>query len=128
MKEQEFYFLKDQNCIVNKIKMCNEKPPVESNDEIIKIESNSTDASTQKHIPIVKKEGNKITVTVGELSHPITEEHYIDWIYVQTEKGGQFKNLTPNDENTASFIITEDDKIVNVFAYCNLHGLWKANL
>ncbi|MEA4893101.1 MAG: desulfoferrodoxin family protein [Peptococcaceae bacterium] len=88
---------------------------------------NTTDASQEKHVPVVKVEGSKVTVTIGSVEHPMTPEHFIEWIYVQTEKGGQRKSLQPGEKPAAVFEIV-DDKPVAAFAYCNLHGLWLKEL
>lgn len=90
-------------------------------DEIV---PNTVDASFEKHIPDVKIDGDIIHVQVGSTIHPMTEEHYIEWILVETEKGLQRKDLKPNEEPIAYFVI-KDDKAIAVYAYCNLHGLWK---
>lgn len=89
---------------------------------------NTTDASTEKHVPVIKVNGNTVTIDIGSAPHPMTEEHYIGWVYIQTAKGGQRKTLGPNTEPTVDFALTEDDSIEIAFAYCNLHGLWKAEL
>lgn len=86
----------------------------------------TTDAATEKHVPVYKVEGNKVFVTVGELEHPMTPEHYIEWISLQTKFGNQRKVLTPDSKPTACFSICEGDEVEAVFEYCNLHGLWKA--
>ncbi len=91
------------------------------------LEANSTDAATEKHVPVVTVEGNTVKVHVGEVTHPMQEEHFIQWIYLQTERGGQRISLSPTDEPTAVFSV-EFDKPVAVFEYCNLHGLWKTEL
>ena len=87
----------------------------------------SVDASHEKHVPVIKVEGDKCTVHVGSVDHPMLEEHHIAWVYLQTENGGQRKCLKPGDAPEVSFAIN-DDKPVTVFAYCNLHGLWKTEL
>ena len=89
--------------------------------------ANTEDAAVEKHVPAVTVDGNRISVAVGEVDHPMTEEHFIQWIYLETEKGEQRKILNPNDVPKAVFTI-EDDKAVAVYAYCNLHGLWKKDL
>lgn len=86
----------------------------------------TTDAATEKHVPVYKVEGNKVFVTVGEVEHPMTPEHYIEWISLQTKFGNQRKVLTPDSKPTACFSICEGDEVEAVFEYCNLHGLWKA--
>lgn len=70
-------------------------------------------------------EGNRVDVTVGEVEHPMLEAHYIEWITIQTKDGTQKKKLKPGDAPKASFLLREDDELVAVYAYCNLHGLWK---
>ena len=88
----------------------------------------TVDASVEKHIPVVTVEGNLVKVQVGSVEHPMIPEHYITWIYLQTNVGGQRKNLTPGSVPAVTFALTEDEKPVSVYAYCNLHGLWKADV
>ena len=85
--------------------------------------SNTMEASGEKHLPVVHVEDGAINVNVGAVDHPMVDEHYIEWIYVQTENGGQRKALKPGDEPNVSFCLGSD-KAVAVYAYCNLHGLW----
>ena len=87
----------------------------------------TTDAAVEKHVPVVAVEGNTVKVTVGEVIHPMTEEHSIQWIYLKTDKGGQRKDLNPGEEPVAVFSLA-DEKPVAVYEYCNLHGLWKADI
>lgn len=89
--------------------------------------ANTTEAAHEKHIPVVSIEGNDVVVTIGSVAHPMMEEHYIEWIYVQTANGGQRKALKPGSEPRASFTL-KDDKVTAVYAYCNLHGLWKTEV
>ncbi|MCL1804860.1 MAG: desulfoferrodoxin [Clostridiales bacterium] len=88
---------------------------------------NSTEAAREKHIPVVKVSGEKCTVSVGSAAHPMAEDHHIEWIYLQTERGGQRKNLKAGEAPELVFGVV-GDKAVAAFAYCNLHGLWKAEL
>ena len=88
---------------------------------------NTVDASVEKHVPVIKVDGNKVTVEVGSSPHPMIQEHYIEWIYIQTEKGGQRKELAPDEKPSVEFALTDDDTLEAAFAYCNLHGLWKAD-
>ena len=85
-----------------------------------------TDAAVEKHVPVVKVEDNKVTVSVGSVEHPMTEAHYITLIVLETKNGTQFKQLTPSDKPEAVFYIGEGDEVVAAYDYCNLHGLWKA--
>ena len=86
----------------------------------------TTDASHEKHIPEYKTENNIVKVTVCSVEHPMSSEHYIEWISIQTNKGNQRKLLSPAMKPYVEFLILPDEKIEAVFAYCNLHGLWKA--
>jgi superoxide reductase len=88
-----------------------------------RLEANSADAAQEKHVPVVEKSGEKITVKVGSADHPMTPEHSIEWIAVSSPKGTQRIALSPSDSPRAEFAAVEDPV---VFAYCNLHGLWKA--
>ena len=88
--------------------------------------ANTTDAAQEKHVPTFEVDGNKITVKVGSVAHPMTEPHLIEWIYLQTKKGGQYRYLTHEDKPEAVFYVAEDDTPLAVYEYCNLHGLWKA--
>ena len=83
------------------------------------------DAAKEKHVPIYLRQGNKVTVSVGDVAHPMEEKHYIEWISIQTKAGNQRKALKPGDLPKTEFLIDESDEIEAVYAYCNLHGLWK---
>ena len=87
---------------------------------------NTTDAAHEKHVPVIVRDGHKVTVTVGSVLHPMLPEHHIEWIALQTKNGNQRKALQPGDAPSASFYIAEDDEVISAYAYCNLHGLWKA--
>ena len=87
---------------------------------------NTTDASQEKHVPQLKIENNTAIVTVGSVNHPMLEEHFIEWISIQTKFGNQRKVLKAGDEPKAIFALLDGEKIEAVYAYCNLHGLWKA--
>jgi len=96
-------------------------------EEMSELIPGSVDASLEKHVPVVTKKCNKITVEIGSAPHPMVPEHYIQWIYLQTEKGGQRKCLQPGDEPKAVFTLI-DDRPVAAYEYCNIHGLWKADI
>ena len=91
------------------------------------LEPNTVEASWEKHVPVISVEDGVVRVRVGSVDHPMLPEHSIQWIYLQTEKGGQRKALAPGDAPAASFRL-EDDKAVAAYAYCNLHGLWMTEL
>ena len=86
----------------------------------------TTDASLEKHVPVYKVEGDKVYVTVGSVEHPMLPEHYIEWISLQTKSGNQRKPLQPGQAPKACFSLCEGDEVEAVYAYCNLHSLWKA--
>ncbi len=94
--------------------------------KMIRLMPNEVEASFEKHIPVIMQKGNKVTVYVGSVLHPMVENHYIEWIILETKKGYTKTVLTPNDEPKAKFTINEDDEIVSAYAYCNIHGLWKS--
>ena len=86
----------------------------------------TADASLEKHVPVVSVEGNTVHVSVGSAAHPMLAEHYIEWVAIQTKQGNQRKQLSPGDEPKACFSICDGDEVEAVYAYCNLHSLWKA--
>ena len=88
---------------------------------------NTVEASGEKHLPSVTVDGSTVHVNVGAVDHPMAPEHFIEWVYVHTEHGGQRKNLNPGDAPSVSFCVG-DDKPIAVYAYCNLHGLWRTDL
>ena len=90
------------------------------------ITANTTDGAYEKHVPVIKKEGNLITVAVGSVEHPMLEAHFIEWIMLETKQGRQRKTLKPGEKPVAVFALTDGDEAVAAYEYCNLHGLWKA--
>ena len=86
----------------------------------------TSDGAEEKHVPVYDVQNGKVTVTVGEVEHPMTPEHYIEWVCLETEDGFQYKQLKPNMAPSVSFLISEKDKIKAVYAFCNKHSLWKA--
>ncbi len=86
----------------------------------------TTDASVEKHVPVYEVKDGKVSVKVGSVAHPMTEEHYIEWVSLKTKFGNQRKALKPGDAPEVSFLIEKDDEVEAVYAYCNLHSLWKA--
>ena len=85
---------------------------------------NTVDASVEKHLPIVERNGNEITVIIGEIEHPMDDEHYIEWIEIITDEKVYRQNLKPGDKPLAKFTIPNAESPI-VRAYCNLHGLWR---
>ena len=85
----------------------------------------TTEAATEKHLPVVHCNGRDVTVTVGEVNHPMLAEHSIVFVVLETKDGVQRKALTPGQEPVACFSLADGDVAVAAYAYCNLHGLWK---
>lgn len=86
--------------------------------------ANTKEAATEKHIPVYEMKGQKVEVNVGSVAHPMEKEHYIMWIALETNAGVQIHYLKPGEEPKATFVLTEEEQIKKVYAYCNLHGLW----
>ena len=127
MCETKFYICKKCGNIVGKIHngggtlvCCGEKMEM--------LEPGTVEASREKHIPVVTVEGKTVKATVGSVIHPMAEEHHIAWIYLETTKGGQRKCLTVGSEPTVIFELCACEEPVAVYAYCNLHGLWKTEI
>ena len=84
------------------------------------------DGRGEKHIPVVAASGNTVVVNVGSVTHPMSAEHLIEWVAVETEKGYAVQYFCSTDKPEATFVLAEGDTLKAVYAYCNLHGLWKA--
>lgn len=112
----------------NMISFLEEKGPKISccGETMQEIKANTVDAAQEKHVPVAKRDGNKITVSVGSVEHPMLEEHSINWIAVCEKNRMQRVTLEPGNPPTAEFYVGEDP--VTVYEYCNLHGLWAADL
>ena len=94
--------------------------------EMVLLKPNTTDASNEKHVPVVTQNGNKVSVVVGSVEHPMLEEHSIQWIIVETDKGYQVKYLNPGEKPVADFVLAEGENYKAAYEFCNLHGVWKA--
>ena len=97
---------------------CGEKMPA--------LTPNTTDAAKEKHVPVAVRKENKLVVTVGSVPHPMTAEHQIEWIAVVDGQRTQRVALSGTDAPTAEFIVSGAP--VTIYEYCNLHGLWEAQL
>lgn len=92
--------------------------------EFEEVTARSVEAATEKHIPVIKIDKNKVTVIVGEVEHPMLEEHFIEWVLLKTKQGIQLKELEIGEKPVVEFALSENDEVVSAYAYCNLHGLW----
>ena len=90
---------------------------------ITAVEENTTEAATEKHIPVIEQNGDTYKVTVGSVNHPMEDAHYIEWIEIIADNGAVYRKvLSPSDPPVAEFTIKASS--VRARAYCNLHGLW----
>lgn len=124
--ETRFYICKHCGNLIGLIHSSG-APIICCGEEMTELVANTVDASKEKHVPVVTVDGDKVTVKVGSVPHPMAEEHYIMWVYLQTGKGGQRKCLKPGEEPSAEFIVVGDAPVA-VYAYCNIHGLWSTIL
>lgn len=102
--------------------------PVCCGEPMTLLNPNTTDAATEKHVPVVEAEGNKVTVKVGSVAHPMMEEHHIAFIILETTNGFQVKHLDHTGKPEAAFVLADGEKAIAAYEYCNLHGFWKAAL
>ena len=126
MTNNKFYICRHCGNIVNSIKNSG-VPMVCCGEKMEELTANTVEASQEKHLPVVSILGDKVKVEVGSAAHPMLEEHSIQWIYLETTKGGQRKDLQPGESPEAEFTLT-NEKPVAVYEYCNLHGLWKTEI
>lgn len=122
--EQKFYICAHCGNIIAKVKDSG-VPVMCCGQKMTEIIPGTTDAAVEKHVPVWSVKGNVVTVNVGSTDHPMIPEHYIEWVSLQTKQGNQRKVLQPNQAPKVCFAICEDDEVEAVYAYCNLHGLWK---
>ncbi len=126
MKEMKFFVCEHCGNIVGVIHDAG-VPMMCCGQKMTKMEPGTVDASHEKHIPVVSVDGDLVRVDIGAVAHPMVAEHSILWVYLQTDKGGHRKNLEVGAEPAVTFALY-DEKPVAAYAYCNLHGLWKAEI
>jgi len=95
-------------------------------EEVRLFKPNVVDAAVEKHVPVVEVNDHTVTVTVSNVLHPMSEDHYISWIVLHSEQGNQRKIISRTGEPKAVFALTDEDRPVTAYACCNLHGLWKS--
>ena len=115
-----------KNKQTNEVVMVLNDEPLKENE--IELKANSTDAATEKHVPVVTVDGEKVHVEVGSTLHPMTEPHYIMFIALVTDKKAELKKLTPTDQPMADFTLQAGEKVLAAYEFCNLHGLWVKNI
>lgn len=94
--------------------------------EMIELAPKTADDGKEKHVPAYQLSGDKVKVKIGSIEHPMADAHYIQWIVVETDKGYYKADLKPHDYPEAEFTLRKDEKVVAVYEYCNMHGLWVA--
>ncbi len=122
--KQKFYLCEHCGNIIAMIRDCG-VPVYCCGEKMQEIKPGTTEASGEKHIPIYDLDGSTVTVHVGAAEHPMCEEHYIQWICLETKNGVQYRELKPEDKPTACFTLCDGDEVVGVYAFCNQHSLWK---
>jgi superoxide reductase len=80
----------------------------------------------EKHVPVYKEQDNHVYVQVGSIPHPMEEKHYIKWVVLLTDQGRYIKKLHPGEKPEVVFAINDNEIVLSVLAYCNIHGLWEA--
>lgn len=126
MKKLVFYRCK--HCGNVSIKLYDRRAPMFCCGEQMEIlNANTTDAATEKHVPVVTMDGNVVTAVVGEVEHPMTAEHYITNIVFETNMGYYVRSFSSIDKPFATYTLQENEQLVRVYEYCNLHGLWVYN-
>lgn len=99
-------------------------PTVCCGEPMMELVPNTQDGAHEKHIPVVEQEGNIVTVRIGEVEHPMLDVHYIQWVALRTNLGNQRKLLTPNEKPVVKFVLAENERVLEVLEYCNIHGLY----
>lgn len=92
--------------------------------DMVPLEAAVIDGSGERHVPVTSIEDNVVVVTVGQVLHPMTPEHYIEWIFIKTNLGFHYKRLHPGDVPEAFFHLDEGEMVCEVYEYCNIHKLW----
>lgn len=98
------------------------------NEELIEVTPKTVDTGKEKHLPVVTINKNEVEIKVGEIEHPMQEAHFINLIILETTKTIHIQKLTPDQKPATTFMITDDEKPLNAYEYCNLHGLWKTEI
>ncbi len=82
------------------------------------------DFANEKHLPVVERKKDVVTVFIGSIDHPMESNHYIEWVLLQTNKGIKLNKLCSDDKPMTKFILCPGERVIRVYAYCNIHGLW----
>ena len=102
--------------------------PVCCGDAMSDVPVNTSDSAGEKHIPTLVRNGDRVVVTIGSIPHPMSVMHHINWIALETQDGLYIRQLEPDHDPQTEFVLSTGDSIKNVYAFCNIHGLWKLSL
>lgn len=124
-QDLKFYFCEHCKNVVVKLHDSN-VPVICCGEPMVELVANTSDGAHEKHVPVVTIEGNKVVAEVGSVAHPMIPEHYIEFIVLETENGFRIKYLNPGEAPRVNFL--DDEGVIAVYEYCNLHGLWKTSI
>lgn len=119
----KFYICKETGEVITRLTSSG-APLTCGGHELVELQAGVTDAAVEKHVPAVTVEGNTVSVHVGSVTHPMTEEHLILWVALETDRDAQVHWLQPGEAPECSFVVPAGQSAKAVYAYCNLHGLW----
>ena len=122
--EQKFYTCRHCGNIIAKIKDVG-VPIMCCGQKMEELAAGAVEAAGEKHVPVYGVEGRTVKVRVGSVDHPMLPEHFIDWVFLKTDRGSQWKQLHPGEAPHAAFALTEGETVEAVYAYCNQHSLWR---
>lgn len=122
--EVKFYYCKHCGKIIALVKDSG-TPTICCGQEMEEMKPGTEDTLQEKHVPVVVKEECKVVVKVGSVPHPMTADHFIEWVLLQTDKGIYSKCLKPGEDPRVEFRISQGEKIKGAYEFCNIHKLWK---
>lgn len=125
MEDLKFYRCNHCGNIITKIEDSG-VPVICCGEPMEEIIAGSTDGAVEKHVPVFEVKDGIVDVNVGSADHPMQPEHYIEWVVLNTKQGNQIKKLQPGDAPHVQFAIVDGDEVVDVYSYCNIHGLFKS--
>ncbi|MCQ2771208.1 MAG: desulfoferrodoxin Dfx [Clostridia bacterium] len=98
--------------------------PVCCGERMEKLKSHTNDFASEKHVPEVRTCCGSVQIKIGSESHPMEDKHFIEWVCIETDKGVYVRTLGPGDKPIVTVNLGFKEKVKNVYAYCNVHGLW----
>lgn len=95
---------------------------------MVELVPNTEDGAHEKHIPVIEEKDGFAIVRVGEVAHPMTEQHLIELVVLHTDQGYKFKRLHANEVPEVKFALLDNEIVFSAYAYCNIHGLYKKSV